>query len=72
LPKLEKLILDDTGGPTDASLKALAACKSLRSLVLSNIGQPGKATWAEVVSLQKALPDCDIHPKPPAAKGNAG
>ncbi len=56
LPKLEKLRLSDCGNLTDASLKTLAACKSLKSLVLGYPQVPSPAIRA----LQQALPECQI------------
>lgn len=54
LPKLQKLTVDDCGGPTDAGLNALATCKSLRTFYIGGTS----LTRAAVERLQKALPDC--------------
>lgn len=55
LPRLEDLNLVDAD-LTDASLKSLTTCKSLKSLVF----HCSKLTWPEVKRLQQALPECSI------------
>jgi hypothetical protein len=61
LPRLEFLYLGGCRNVSDAGLKPLANCKSLRALFLcENQVVGGKMTLAEIARLKQALPDCAI------------